>query len=198
MNSKFAIEFVVCELNDEIKQKYRFKISGIENHLSISNPDESKVINLAALPRDTRFVLKNDSIYLVFLYAINRNYQKKHTKILTNTYISLIKNAFEGIAKGYRCSLLIEGAGYKAAFHSDRNLELFIGFSHTKKIYVKEGVNLQLAVSNTVIHLSGIDKHEVTNLGSRIIKLRKHNVYKGNGIRYLNQKIVLKQINKKK
>lgn len=198
MNSKFDVQFALCTLSADIKEKYRFNISGLENQLSISNPDGKKVINLAALPRDIRFILTEDTLYLRFLYTINRNYQKKYTKILTNTYISLIKNAFEGIAKGYKCSVLIEGAGYKAAFHKDRFLEFFIGFSHTKKLYVSERIAVQLAVSNTVIHLSGIDKHEVTNLGSKIIKLRKHNVYKGNGIRYLNQKLILKPINKKK
>ena len=95
---------------------------------------------------------------------------------------TLISNMIEGVTKGYRKSLEIQGVGYRAA-KSGTQLNLTLGFSHPVTYVGPAGVNFTVEGTNK-IHVDGIDKQQVGQVAAEIRNLRPPEPYKGKGIRY--------------
>ncbi len=95
---------------------------------------------------------------------------------------TLIANMIEGVTKGYRKSLEIQGVGYRAA-KSGNQLNLTLGFSHPVRYDGPSGVNFTVEGTNR-IHVDGIDKQQVGQVAAEIRSLRPPEPYKGKGIRY--------------
>ncbi|MBV8688646.1 MAG: 50S ribosomal protein L6 [Candidatus Eremiobacteraeota bacterium] len=95
---------------------------------------------------------------------------------------TLIANMIEGVTKGYRKSLEIQGVGYRAA-KSGTQLNLTLGFSHPVRYEGPAGVNFTVEGTNK-IHVDGIDKQQVGQVAAEIRNLRPPEPYKGKGIRY--------------
>jgi large subunit ribosomal protein L6 len=117
-------------------------------------------------------------------------------KILTSSksYSGLIKklilNKMEGISRGFLIYLKIVGIGYRA--HLEQNtLFLKLGYSHDIIYNVPSSIKIFL-LDPTLLCLFGIDKNQLTQIASNLRKLRKPSVYKGKGIRLLDEKINIK------
>src|SRR5580698_9557299 len=103
----------------------------------------------------------------------------RSTHGLTRT---LIANMVEGVSKGFRKSLEIQGVGYRVAKAGER-LNLSLGYSHPVAFEAPKGVALSVE-GQTKIHIDGIDKQSVGQVAAEIRRLRKPEPYKGKGIRY--------------
>jgi large subunit ribosomal protein L6 len=106
---------------------------------------------------------------------------------------TLIANMVEGVSKGYRKSLELQGVGYRVTKSGDR-LNLTLGFSHPVAYTPPKGITLSLEGQNR-IHIEGVDKQAVGQVAAEIRALRPPEPYKGKGIRYEGE-VVRKKLGK--
>jgi large subunit ribosomal protein L6 len=100
---------------------------------------------------------------------------------------TLIANMVEGVSKGFRKSLEIQGVGYRVAKAGD-NLNLSLGYSHPVVFQAPAGIALSVEGQNK-IHVDGIDKQAVGQVAAEIRSLRPPEPYKGKGIRYAGETV---------
>jgi len=100
---------------------------------------------------------------------------------------TLIANMVEGVSKGFRKSLEIQGVGYRVA-KSGEKLNLSLGFSHPVVFEAPKGIALSIEGQNK-IHVEGIDKQAVGQVAAEIRRLRPPEPYKGKGIRYAGEHV---------
>lgn len=103
---------------------------------------------------------------------------------------ALLANMVIGVSQGYRRTLELVGAGYRAQQSADKVM-LQAGHSHPVEITPLSGITLTVE-GNSRVHVDGIDKQAVGEMAARIRKVRKPNVYTGKGIRYLGETVKLK------
>jgi large subunit ribosomal protein L6 len=106
---------------------------------------------------------------------------------------TLIANMVEGVSKGFRKSLEIQGVGYRAA-KSGEKLNLSLGYSHPVVFEAPSGITLSVEGQNK-IHVDGIDKQQVGQVAAKIRGLRPPEPYKGKGIRYEGE-VIRKKLGK--
>jgi large subunit ribosomal protein L6 len=95
---------------------------------------------------------------------------------------TLVANMVEGVSKGFRKSLEIQGVGYRVAKSGER-LNLTLGFSHPVSFEPPKGISFAIEGTNK-IHVDGIDKQLVGQVAAEIRGLKPPEPYKGKGIRY--------------
>lgn len=127
---------------------------------------------------------------------ISNKEESKQSKALTGTYRSLLSNMIYGVTKGYEKKLLVVGVGYKVAVNNSNNLNMNIGFSHPINYQAPEGITIT-SPSPTEIIIRGADKQKVGQVAAEIRSYRRPEPYKGKGIRYENETIILKETKKK-
>ncbi len=116
--------------------------------------------------------------------------ESKKSKELWGTTRSIISNMVEGVSNGYSKELQIKGVGYRAEMQGE-NLILKVGFSHPVEIKKVEGITF--AVLKDIITVSGIKKDLVGRVAAEIRRVRPPEPYKGKGIRYKNEVVVMKE-----
>jgi len=108
---------------------------------------------------------------------------------------SMVGNLVEGVSKGFRRELEIQGVGYRAAM-TGKVLKLSLGYSHEVNFDVPEGVTVT-APKQTEIVVEGIDAQLVGQVAANIREWRKPEPYKGKGIRYKGEFVFRKEGKKK-
>ena len=104
---------------------------------------------------------------------------------------SLINNMVIGVTAGFKKELTIVGVGYKAAV-SGQKLTLNLGYSHPIVYQVPEGVKVTVVDGPKMI-VEGADKQKVGETAATIRRFRPPEPYKGKGIRYVDEKVILKE-----
>lgn len=116
-------------------------------------------------------------------------------KEIKGTFISLFKTNLKGAAQGFILKLQLVGIGYKF-LEANEFLKLKLGYSH--KVYCKIPNNLNVnIIKPTLLSLSGINFFEVNQFAAQLKSFKTPEVYKGKGIRFLDQKIIIKETKKK-
>jgi large subunit ribosomal protein L6 len=115
----------------------------------------------------------------------DRTTDKKTGALLGLTH-ALIANMVKGVESGFEKKLELSGVGYRAQVSGD-TLTLSLGFSHP--VVFKAPQDINFAVSEGIITVSGLDKGLVGNVASKIRDVRPPEPYKGKGIKYQNEKI---------
>ena len=114
---------------------------------------------------------------------------------MSGTMRALIANMVGGVSKGFERKLNLVGVGFKAqAVGSKLNLQ--IGFSHPVSKEMPVGVKVECPTPTEII-IKGADKQVVGQIASEVRSIRPPEPYKGKGIRYFDEKIVLKETKKK-
>jgi large subunit ribosomal protein L6 len=119
----------------------------------------------------------------------------KLNRAISGTARAKIANYVHGVAKGFERKLVLVGVGYRAQVKGNE-LHLTVGFSHPVTIKAPEGITIETP-SQTEILIKGVDKHLVGHVASKIRDVRPPEPYKGKGIRYANEVIILKETKKK-
>lgn len=109
----------------------------------------------------------------------------KLEKPLLGLYYSIVKNAVEGVSKGFEKKLLLVGVGYRANLKGTQ-VELQLGFSHPFSLAIPQGVHVAIE-KNTAITITGSDKQAVGQFAADIRAIKKPEPYKGKGVRYENE-----------
>ena len=119
----------------------------------------------------------------------------KASPALSGTVRALLNNMVNGVTKGYERKLGLVGVGYRAAL-AGRKLNLSLGFSHPVEFPIPDGITVECP-SQTEIVVKGADKQLVGLVAAKIRAYRPPEPYKGKGVRYSNEKVVLKEAKKK-
>jgi large subunit ribosomal protein L6 len=101
---------------------------------------------------------------------------------------ALLNNMVNGVSKGYRKTLMIEGVGYRAELQG-KNLMMYLGYSHPIEVKPPQDVSFAVEERGTVIHIDGIDRQVVGQVTADIRNLRPPEPYKGKGVRYSDETI---------
>jgi large subunit ribosomal protein L6 len=114
---------------------------------------------------------------------------------LSGTFRALIANMVQGVTKGFEKKLTLVGVGYRAQAQGGV-LNLNIGFSHPIARKMPEGIKVETP-TQTEILIKGIDKQKVGQVAAEVRAWRKPEPYKGKGVRYADEVVVLKETKKK-
>ena len=106
-----------------------------------------------------------------------------------------LANMVLGVSKGYEKKLELVGVGFRAAVQG-KSLNLTLGFSHAVNFPIPEGISIETP-SQTEILVKGIDRQQVGQVSAKIRDIRPPEPYKGKGVRYSDERIVLKEGKKK-
>jgi large subunit ribosomal protein L6 len=119
----------------------------------------------------------------------------KFAGAMSGTLRSILNNMVEGVTKGFEKKLLLVGVGYRAQAQGDA-LNLSLGFSHPVVHQMPAGVSVQTP-SQTEIIIKGADKQQVGQVAAEVRAYRSPEPYKGKGVRYADEVVVLKETKKK-
>ena len=125
------------------------------------------------------------------LITIKRPNDEKKNKAKHGLYRSLIANMFEGLSKGYRKELELHGVGYRAS-NSGQKLDLSLGYSHNIVFEICDEVSLKTENEKgqtPKIILESYNKELIGAVAAKIKSLRKHDPYKGKGIRFVGEQV---------
>lgn len=114
---------------------------------------------------------------------------------MSGTVRSLVANMVRGVTKGYEKKLTLVGVGYRAQAQGDK-LNLTLGFSHPVVHQMPKGIKVETP-SQTEILIKGIDKQVVGQVAAEVRAYRSPEPYKGKGVRYSDETVVLKETKKK-
>jgi large subunit ribosomal protein L6 len=123
--------------------------------------------------------------------VFSRTDNSKFGKAMFGTARSLVDNMIEGVNKGYKKELVIEGVGYKAQVNG-REIVLSLGYSHDINYTVPEGVEVNVQ-GGTSVSVQGVDKQLVGQVAARIRDYAPAEPYKGKGVRYSDEQIRRKE-----
>ncbi|MBK8337727.1 MAG: 50S ribosomal protein L6 [Sterolibacteriaceae bacterium] len=119
----------------------------------------------------------------------------ENAKAMSGTVRALVNNMVSGVTKGFEKKLTLVGVGYRAQAQGDK-LNLSLGFSHPVVHQMPKGVKVETP-TQTEILIKGIDKQQVGQVAAEIRAYRQPEPYKGKGVRYANEVVIIKETKKK-
>jgi len=105
---------------------------------------------------------------------------------------TLVKNAVQGVVKGYERNLEISGVGFKAEVKG-KDVHFALGFSHPVVFRLPEGITAAVDAKQTKVTVRGVDKHLLGLTAAKIRALRPPEPYKGKGIKYAEETVRRKE-----
>ncbi|MFL5434747.1 MAG: 50S ribosomal protein L6 [Myxococcales bacterium] len=123
---------------------------------------------------------------------VSRPDESRLAKGLHGLTRTLVRNAIDGVTKGYERALEISGVGFKAEVKG-KDINFVLGFSHPVVFRLPDGVTAEVDAKQTRIIVRGVDKHLLGLTAAKIRALRPPEPYKGKGIKYAEETIRRKQ-----
>jgi large subunit ribosomal protein L6 len=114
---------------------------------------------------------------------------------MSGTMRALVANMVTGVTKGFERRLQLVGVGYRAQAQGDK-LNLTLGFSHAVVHPMPKGVKVETPTQTEIV-VKGMDKQLVGQVAAEIRAYRPPEPYKGKGVRYSDERVVLKETKKK-
>jgi len=114
---------------------------------------------------------------------------------LSGTMRALVANMVQGVTKGYERKLTLVGVGYRAQAQGDK-LNLSLGFSHPVVHQMPAGVKCETPVQTEIL-IKGINKQQVGQVAAEVRAYRPPEPYKGKGVRYSDERVIIKETKKK-
>ena len=114
---------------------------------------------------------------------------------MSGTMRALLNNMVIGVTKGFEKKLTLVGVGYRAQAQGAK-LNLTLGFSHPVVHGMPNGIKVETP-TQTEILIKGIDKQVVGQVAAEVRAYRSPEPYKGKGVRYADEVVVIKETKKK-
>ncbi len=121
--------------------------------------------------------------------------ESREANAMSGTMRQLVNNMVVGVTKGFEKKLNLVGVGYKAAAQGTK-LNLSVGFSHPVNKDMPAGITVATPAPTEIV-IKGADRQRVGQVAAEIRAIRPPEPYKGKGIRYADEKIVIKETKKK-
>ena len=123
------------------------------------------------------------------------NSESRESRAMSGTTRALLANMVLGVSKGFEKKLTLFGVGYRAQAQGNK-LNLAVGYSHPVNIDMPAGIKFETPTPTEIL-VKGADRQRVGQLAAEIRAVRPPEPYKGKGIRYADEKIVIKETKKK-
>jgi large subunit ribosomal protein L6 len=114
---------------------------------------------------------------------------------MSGTARALVANMVAGVSKGFERKLSLVGVGYRAQA-SGSTLNLTLGFSHPVTYQMPAGITVSTPTQTEIV-LKGADKQQIGQVAAEIRAFRSPEPYKGKGVRYADEVVILKETKKK-
>ena len=114
---------------------------------------------------------------------------------MSGTMRAIVANMVKGVSKGFEKKLTLVGVGYKAQAQGNK-LNLALGFSHPIVHVLPDGVKAETP-TQTEILIKGVDRQKVGQVAAEIRAYKSPEPYKGKGVRYSDETVVIKETKKK-
>ena len=119
----------------------------------------------------------------------------REANAMSGTLRALVNNMVNGVTKGFEKKLSLVGVGYKAQAQGDK-LNLSLGFSHPVVHQMPQGVTCTTPTPTEIL-IKGIDRQQVGQVAAEVRAYRSPEPYKGKGVRYVDEVVVIKETKKK-
>lgn len=119
----------------------------------------------------------------------------RHAKAMSGTVRALVANMVTGVSTGFERKLNLIGVGFRAQVQGNA-LKLQLGFSHDIIYDIPEGIKIECPVPTEVV-IKGSNKQVVGQVAAEIRAYREPEPYKGKGVRYSDETVLLKEAKKK-
>ena len=119
----------------------------------------------------------------------------KQSNALSGTMRNLVANMVLGVKRGFEKKLQLVGVGYRAQAQGNK-VNLTLGFSHPIVHALPEGVKAETP-TQTEILIKGVDRQKVGQVAAEIRAYKSPEPYKGKGVRYSDETVVIKETKKK-
>src|SRR4051794_9882502 len=121
--------------------------------------------------------------------------RNEEANAIHGTIRALVANMVKGVTQGFEKRLTLVGVGYRAQAAGDK-INLSLGYSHPVVHSMPKGVKVETPVQTEII-VKGIDKQQVGQVAAEIRAYRPPEPYKGKGVRYIDERVKLKETKKK-
>jgi large subunit ribosomal protein L6 len=119
----------------------------------------------------------------------------REAKAMSGTLRALVAGMVQGVSKGFERKLTLVGVGYRAQAQGDK-LNLSLGFSHPIVHQMPAGVKAETPTQTEIV-IKGADKQRVGQVAAEVRGYKPPEPYKGKGVRYSNEVVVIKETKKK-
>ncbi len=164
---------------------------GVEVNIASGQISVKGPLGTIARAADPNVAVEKDGDRLLCKALGNSN----HADAMSGTMRALVANMVAGVTKGFEKKLALVGVGFRAQAQGDK-LNLSLGFSHPVVHQMPKGVKVATPTQTEIV-ISGIDKQLVGQVAAEVRAHRPPEPYKGKGVRYSNEVIVLKETKKK-
>jgi large subunit ribosomal protein L6 len=144
-----------------------------------------------SLAQSALVTVKNEGGKLTFAPAND----SRQADAMSGTMRQLVNNMVIGVAKGFEKKLTLIGVGYKAQAQGAK-LNLTVGYSHPVVMDMPAGIKVETPTPTEVL-IKGFDRQRVGQVAAEVRAVRPPEPYKGKGIRYSDETIVIKETKKK-
>ena len=138
-----------------------------------------------ALPRLVELEITDSEV------IVKQQKENRESSAMQGLTRALIQNMVIGLSTGFKKELQIIGVGYKAQVQGSK-LVLNLGYSHTIEYQIPKGLTIAMGENNTIV-ITGADKQMVGQAAATIRGYRPPEPYKGKGIRYVDERVTIKE-----
>ncbi|MFP5397184.1 MAG: 50S ribosomal protein L6 [Gammaproteobacteria bacterium] len=114
---------------------------------------------------------------------------------MSGTMRALLANMVGGVSKGFERKLNLVGVGFRAQAQGQK-LNLQVGYSHPVAMDMPAGIKVECPTPTEIV-IKGADRQVVGQIAAEVRAVRPPEPYKGKGIRYADERVVLKETKKK-
>jgi large subunit ribosomal protein L6 len=164
---------------------------GVEVNISQGQISVKGPLGTIARPMDPNVGIEKDGENLKCKALGNSN----HANAMSGTMRALVANMVTGVTKGFEKKLALVGVGYRAQAAGDK-LNLTLGFSHPVVQQMPKGVKVATPTQTEIV-VSGIDRQLVGQVAAEIRDFKPPEPYKGKGVRYVGETVLIKETKKK-
>jgi len=136
-------------------------------------------------------VIKLDAGVLSFVAANDT----QQANAMSGTMRALLANMVQGVRGGFEKRLALVGVGFKAAAQGSK-VNLTLGFSHPVVHQLPEGVKAETPTPTEIV-IKGNDRQKVGQVAAELRAYRPPEPYKGKGVRYVGETVIIKETKKK-
>jgi large subunit ribosomal protein L6 len=164
---------------------------GVEINLAAASVSVKGPLGTLTQPLNANVRVKKDGDELVVETADDSN----EANAMSGTLRAILANMVTGVTRGYERKLMLVDVGYRAQAQDDK-LNLTLGFSHPVMHQMPKSVKVETPTQTEIV-IKGSDKHLVGQVAATVRAVRPPEPYKGKGVRYADETVIIKETKKK-
>jgi len=164
---------------------------GVDIAISVTSITVTGPLGVLSLPLNDLVQIANDNDVLTCVAAND----SREANAMFGTVRALVNNMVDGVTKGFQKKLTLVGVGFKAQAQGDK-LNLALGFSHPVVHQMPDGVKCETPTPTEIL-IKGISRQQVGQVAAEVRAYRSPEPYKGKGVRYSDEVVVIKETKKK-